>query len=100
MDNKYYQKNKVAILARAKQKYQELTPEEKEAKKIYAKNYYQKNQARMLKQQKRYALTDKGIAVRKKANSKWYKKNQDYLRAKSKENWFNSKLAVLQGNNL
>jgi hypothetical protein len=100
MSNSYYQKNKATILAKLKKKRQELTPEQKEAKKIYAKNYYQENKAKRLQQQKEYALTDKGIAVRKKANSKWYKKNKDYLLAKSKENWRKSKLAILQGNNL
>lgn len=100
MSSSYYQKNKVAILAKLKKKRQELTPEQKEKIKIYAANYYQKNQARMLKRQKEYALTDKGIAVRKKANSKWYKKNQDYLLAKSKDDWRKAKLAILQNNNL
>lgn len=100
MSNSYYEKNKVAILAKLKKKRQELTPEQKEAKKIYAKNYYEKNKPRLLKRQKEYALTDKGIAVRKKANSKWYKKNQDYLLAKSQEDWRKSKLAILQGDNI
>ena len=70
MSNSYYQKNKPAILAKLKKKREELTPEQKEKIKIYAANYYQKNQARMLKRQKEYALTDKRIAIRKKANSK------------------------------
>lgn len=96
MSNSYYQKNKATILAKLKKKRQELTPEQKEAKKIYAKNYYEKNKSRMLKRQKEYALTDKGIAVKKKAHRKWYKKNQDYLLAKSKDDWRKSKLAILQ----
>ena len=54
----------------------------------------------MSKQQKEYASTDAGIAVRKKANSKCYKKKRDSRLAKSKEDWRKSKLAILQGNNL
>ena len=100
MSNSYYEKNKVAILAKLKKKRQNLTPEEKEKIKIYAANYYKENKPRLLKRQKEYALTDKGIEVRKKANSKYYDKNKDYLIAKSKEDWRKSKLAILQGNNL
>jgi len=72
----------------------------REAEKIYHKEYYDENKSSMREQQKGYALTGKGIAVRKKANSKLYKKTRDARLAKSKENWRKSKLAILQGNNL
>jgi lysozyme family protein len=100
MCDSYYQNNKKTILAKAKEKYKQLTPEQKENLKIYNKNYYKKNKERRLEQQKKYALTDAGIAVRKKANSKWYKKNKDYLREQDKKYQFKRKLAILQGNNL
>ncbi len=99
-NNNYYQKNKLEILARAKKKRQASTPEQKESKKIYAKKYYQKNKARMLKRQKEYALTDAGKASRKKATRKHYEVNKNSLREKDKEYYFKRKLAILQGNNL
>lgn len=100
MSNSYYQKNKPAILAKLKKKRQNLTPEQKEAKKIYAKNYYKKNKERILKQQKKYLLTAAGIASKERASRKYYKTNKDYVYAKNREYYFKRKLAILQGNNL
>lgn len=100
MSNSYYEKNKVAILAKLKKKRQELTPEQKEAKKVYAANYYQKNKPRILAQQKKYLLTPAGIASKERASSKYYKTNKDYVCAKNREYYFKRKLEILQGNNL
>ena len=72
----------------------------KEARKLYAANYYKKNKANILKQQQKYVLTDAGRATRKKVKRTYYEKNKDYLIAKDKEYYFQRKLAILQGNNL
>lgn len=100
MSSSYYQKNKVAILAKLKKKRQNLTPKQKEKIKIYAKNYYEKNKERILKQQKKYLLTDAGIASKERASRKHYRINKDYVCARNREYYFKSKLAILQNNNL
>jgi hypothetical protein len=72
----------------------------KEARKIYAANYYKKNKERILEQQKEYVLTNAGRATRKRAKRTYYDKNKDSLIAKYKEYYLKRKLAILQGNDL
>ena len=104
MSSNYYEKNRQAILAKLKKKRQELTPEQKKDIKIYNKEYYEKNKPIMRKQQKAYAKTDKGKAVRKTANRKYCKNNRDVINARQRAKYptrqFAEKLAILQGNNL